>query len=104
MAITLYNHNEETYNRILEKFQNSNRVGVVQPTGTGKSFLILKWIEDHPEDKFIILAPSVEIFTQLSEYAEAEEETLLCDVEMLTYQALNIKTNFNNIVTKRRIA
>lgn len=89
MAIELYPHNQETYKKIIEMFKTSTRVGIVQPTGTGKSFLFLKWIEDHPNDSFIILSPSVEIFTQLQEYAESSETPeLLANVEMISYQSL----------------
>ena len=89
MAIELYNHNKETYQKIIELFKDGNRVGIVQPTGTGKSFLYLKWIEDHPLDSFAILSPSTEIFTQLQEYAEASGvPELLNNTQMISYQAL----------------
>ena len=89
MAIELYPHNQQTYARMIEKFETSNRVGIVQPTGTGKSFLYLKWIEDHPNDTFVVLSPSTEIFTQLQEYAESSgEPDLLKSVETISYQAL----------------
>jgi len=73
----------------MEMFQSSFRVGVVQPTGTGKSFLFLKWIEDHPGDRFAVLSPSHEIFTQLAEYAAASGcPDLLKNVQFISYQAL----------------
>ena len=53
MAIELYPHNQSTYEKMIEMFRSSNRVGVVQPTGTGKSFLYLKWIEDHLQDSLL---------------------------------------------------
>ena len=89
MSIVLYPHNQITYVRMAEMFQVSNRVGIVQPTGTGKSFLFLKWIEDHPGDQFAVLSPSCEIFTQLHEYAVASEcPDLLENVQFISYQAL----------------
>ena len=90
MAVQLYKHNQETYENILEMFKSENRVGVVQPTGTGKSFLFLKWIEYNPDDTFILLSPSNEIFTQIKKYAlEADDTELLLNVQMITYQTLN---------------
>ena len=47
MPVELYLHNQKTYENMVSMFENRNRVGIVQPTGTGKSFLYLKWIEDH---------------------------------------------------------
>lgn len=89
MAIKLYPHNQETYAKVVTMFETSNRVGIVQPTGTGKSFIYLKWIEDNPDDTFIIIAPSTEIFVQLQEYAnEAGLPHLLDRATMLTYQKL----------------
>ena len=89
MAITLYPHNEETYKKMTTMFKKDNRVGIVQPTGTGKSFIILKWIEDHPHDKFVVLSPSLEIFMQFVGYAkETGDEALLDSVQMLSYQTL----------------
>ena len=93
MSVKLYSHNQETYDRLTKMFETGDRVGVVQPTGTGKSFLFLKWIEDHPRDKIAFLSPSVEIFNQLSDFvAETNDEALLSNVEMITYQTLNNMT------------
>lgn len=90
MAVTLLPHNKKTYKKIQELFKTKKRVGIVQPTGTGKSFLYLKWLEDHPHDSFAILAPSLEIFTQLREYAiESKAPGLLDQVQMISYQALS---------------
>ena len=90
MGIELFEHNQKTYEKLSQMFKSDNRVGVVQPTGTGKSFLFLKWIEDHPEDRFIVLSPSMEIFTQLGDYADdAEAFNLLDNTQMISYQLLN---------------
>ncbi len=89
MSIELFEHNRQTYNNMVPMFENENRVGVVQPTGTGKSFLILKLIEDNPDMRTAVLSPSTEIFTQLREYAaEAEMPALPDSVDMITYQTL----------------
>ena len=89
MSVHLYPHNQETYDRMTEMFKAGNRVGIVQPTGTGKSFLFLKWIEDHKAGRTVVLAPSNEIFNQLIGYAfETGDFALLENVEMITYQTL----------------
>lgn len=89
MSVKLYKHNKETYENIKKAFLTENRVGIVQPTGTGKSFIFLKWIEDNKQDKFVILSPSVEIFTQLKGYAiESVASDLFINCEMITFQRL----------------
>lgn len=65
----LHKHNQETYQNMVELFQKHNRVAAVQPTGTGKSFLILQLIADNSEKQFLIASPSVYIFTQLQTHA-----------------------------------
>lgn len=51
-------------------FEMNQRIAVVQPTGTGKSFLYLKWIEEHPTQRICVASPSNYIFMQLREYLE----------------------------------
>lgn len=65
MPISLKTHNIETYQKVTEKLNESNRVAVIHPTGTGKSFIAMKLIEDNPDKKAIYLAPSLGILLQL---------------------------------------
>lgn len=88
MSVELYPHNQVTYNRMMKMFESSNRVAIIQPTGTGKSFLFLRWIEEHPNNRIVILSPSTEIFTQFQEYSYASELEISDNVQMITYQAL----------------
>lgn len=90
MSVILYKHNKETYEKILHIFEDHNKVGVVQPTGTGKSFLILKWMEDNESDTFVILSPSVEIFNQLERYAAEMNVSINEKVSFITYEKLNM--------------
>lgn len=89
MGLFLYPHNQETYEKVLAVFKENNRTCIVKPTGTGKSFVFLKWIEDNPSDRFIYISPSTEIFNQLEEYVvELNQEKLLNNVETISYQKL----------------
>ncbi len=40
-------HNKETYEKMQNILQSNNKTCIIQPTGSGKSFLILKLIEDY---------------------------------------------------------
>ena len=88
MGVNLLPHNEETYGRMIEMFKTDKRVGVVQPTGTGKSFLMLKWIEDHIDEDIVVLSPSNVLFTQLYKYAD-QCNLDISNVDMHTYQKLD---------------
>ena len=69
MSINLFEHNQESYENIKEHFKTNNRTCVIQPTGSGKSFLILKLIEDYIalDGDIIIIEPQKYIFKQLKE-------------------------------------
>ena len=84
--IKLFDHNKETYEKITECFNTQNKVAVIQPTGTGKSFLILKMIEDYQDENIIVLTASNAIKNQLYDYAVANHcDDIFKNVEVFTY-------------------
>lgn len=85
--VTLHKHNEKTYRKIVSMFAESDRVCAVQPTGTGKSFLILKLIEDNPDRKFLITAPNSYVFGQIKNHAIASNVNL-DNCTFMTYTSL----------------
>lgn len=85
--VTLHKHNIQTYVNIVSLFEKSDRVCAVQPTGTGKSFLILKLIEDNPHKRFFITAPNNYIFGQIKEHAKASGVSL-DNCSFMTYTSL----------------
>lgn len=56
--IELFAHNRMTYVEVRNLWEGTNQVGVVQATGTGKSYLIAKALTDFHGEKKIVLAPS----------------------------------------------
>lgn len=85
--IELYEHNQQTYKNLIRLFESNNRVACVQPTGTGKSFIMLKLIEDNPGKRFLITSPSVYIFEQIRDCA-AENGVDISSCEFYTYQRI----------------
>ena len=85
--LRLHKHNKETYERLTQLFACNERVAVVQPTGTGKSFIILKLISENADKKFLVLSPSVYISKQIETHTN-ENNILLNNVEFLTYTKL----------------
>lgn len=82
-------HNKETYGKLKDILQSNNKTCVIQPTGSGKSFLILKLIEDNSEDgrDIIVIEPQKYIFEQLQKKMKKYELTS-DNVKFLTYSAL----------------
>ena len=72
MSISLFPHNQEAYNSLLETLETERRACIIHPTGTGKSFIGFKYCEDHPEQSVLWLSPSEYIFkTQCESLAAA---------------------------------
>lgn len=57
--VDLLQHNKIAYEKIVEAFKTTNKTCIVQPTGSGKSYLILKLIENYIIQKrdIIIVEP-----------------------------------------------
>lgn len=90
MSIKLKPHNEEAYRKIKEKFQTSNKVAVIHPTGTGKMYIALKMLEDNREKKAIYIAPSNTILHDVKKniFAERMNMSDFPNLKRITYQKL----------------
>lgn len=82
-------HNKETYGKLKEILKTNNRTCIIQPTGSGKSYLILKLIEDYTASgrDIIIVESQKYIFQQLKKkmdkYGMSKQ-----NIKFLTYSAL----------------
>lgn len=90
MPIRLRKHNEETYEKIKDGFKKSNKVAVVHPTGTGKSFLALKLLEENKGKKALYVAPSNAILHNLKKniFESGMNMTDFPNLKRITYQKL----------------
>ncbi len=69
----LHEHNQKTYENICRMYDEGiQRVAVVQPTGSGKSLLMAKLIEDNPDSRFFVLSTSHKINDQFKEKLDEE--------------------------------
>lgn len=66
----LREHNKPTYEKINEAFEYAQSVAVSQATGTGKSFLAIKWLADKLKDgqTALYLAPNENIANQFKKH------------------------------------
>lgn len=84
-TVELYNHNKKTYENIVRLFQTEKRVAVVQPTGSGKSFLIFKLAQDNADKKITMFVPNRNIRTRITSQAK---EYGIKNLVIYTYQKL----------------
>ena len=66
--LTLEPHQKEAYNEVIKLFKEKGKAAVVFPTGCGKSFVTLKYILEHPDERFLFLSPRNAIKDQMYEY------------------------------------
>ncbi len=78
----LHEHNQKTYENICRMYgEGIQRVAVVQPTGSGKSLLMAKLIEDNPNSRFFVLSTSHKINDQFkSKLDEKILDNLECNI------------------------
>ena len=101
----IYKHQQNTYKMMKEALETSSKAAYIYPTGCGKSFPALKYIEDNPEKKASIVVPSNFIKKQFErniiKYVENGAERLKNgSIKIMTYQK-NVfknkrKTELNN--------
>ena len=89
VALRLFEHNERAYHAAVWMMEQYGKAAIVHPTGTGKSYIAFKLIEDNPEKVVIWLSPSEYIFkTQLESLKRNDPDFSLANVHFYTYAKL----------------
>lgn len=89
MVLHLFEHNARAYQAAAAMLEQYGKAAVVHPTGTGKSYIAFKLIEDHPDAAFLWLSPSEYIFrTQLENLQKQASDFPLGNVRFATYARL----------------
>ena len=89
MALDLFKHNLDAYNRAVAMLAETGKAAVIHPTGTGKSFIGFKLCEDNPDKTICWLSPSDYIFkTQLENLAEVSDGWQPENIKFFTYAKL----------------
>lgn len=99
--IELYSYNKISYENSKRLLNNSNKVAFIQATGTGKSYIIVKYLSDYIDKKSIVLAPQKYILEQTKEKCLwASENTIYMTYAKLMYyiNEKNIDLKFDLIV------
>lgn len=61
----LFEHNEQAYRMLQESLKNNKCTTINHATGTGKSFIALKYLYENRDKKYLYLAPTYPIIEQL---------------------------------------
>ena len=89
MALALFEHNAKAYQAAMAMLVQYGKAAVVHPTGTGKSYIAFKLIEDHPDAAVFWLSPSEYIFkTQIEGLQKQDPDFPLVKIHFFTYAKL----------------
>ena len=89
VALCLFEHNEKAYHAAVRMMEQYDKAAIVHPTGTGKSYIAFKLIEDNPEATVLWLSPSEYIFkTQVESLKRNDPVFPLANVHFYTYAKL----------------
>lgn len=69
----LFEHNENAYRKLILSLNKTDFITINHATGTGKSFIALKYLWEHKDKKFLYIAPTYHILEQLKKDAESLE-------------------------------
>ena len=66
--LKLLPHQNEAYQAAVKKLEEKRKAAIISPTGTGKSFVVLEYILQHPDERVLFLSPRRAIANQMYEY------------------------------------
>ena len=66
--LKLLPHQNEAYQAAVKKLEEKRKAAIISPTGTGKSFVALEYILQHPDERVLFLSPRRAIANQMYEY------------------------------------
>ena len=90
MPVELYAHNQKAYAAAVSLLAHTGKAAVVHPTGTGKSYVAFKLVEDHPAAMFLWLSPSEYIFrTQCESLRRGCPDFSMQNIRFCTYAKLS---------------
>ena len=82
--VNLFPHNEEAYKKLIECLKTNKMVAINHATGTGKSFIILKYLNENKDKRILYFAPTYPIINQF-----LEEHTKDLGINIETFNKLD---------------
>ena len=78
-------HNKKAYDNLIRMYKSGTKsAAIIHPTGTGKTYITMQLVEDHPNENIIIVAPTNAIIDQYKKRFE-ENGIDVSNVTFLTY-------------------
>ena len=95
-------YQEEAYKTVIEELNKNKKAGIIMPTGVGKSFVALKYVEDNLEkqNQFLYVSPSPKINVQIRKiirknYDKETAKKMLSKIKFATYHGLHRRYRYN---------
>ncbi len=93
MELVLFKNNQEAFNKVNEAFNNGKRIaGVVEATGTGKSYVVMAYILNNLDKKILLIEPYVGIIEHFQNNLKKYYGNKLTNLDIITYTKL---TNYS---------
>ena len=91
-TVGLYSHNSDNYKKVKKAYESGERVaGIVQATGTGKSYIALQLAYDNKDKKIVYVVPSNGIIEHIKKIIDdnpnLDMERDFPNLEFRTYQS-----------------
>ena len=88
--IKLFPHNEEALEKLNKCLESNQMVSINHATGTGKSFIVLKYISQNKDKKILYLSPTYQINNQFLEVHtdELNAKGIIDNVDTMIYSNL----------------
>ena len=100
LKVDLLPHNQKAYENTEKMLENNGRAAIIHPTGTGKSYIALKLVQDNSDKKIIYIAPNLAIIDKfnekLKEFGLNKE-----NIEVISYQKLNSMRKSGELFEKK---
>lgn len=93
-SLDLLPHNEEAYKKLIRCLNNNQLAAINHATGTGKSFIILKYLYENKDKNILYLAPTYPIIEQL---LNEHTKELGIDKNIFKHLDTNIYRNLLNL-------
>ncbi len=92
MSIDLFEHNKKAYDAAIDMIERKGKAVIVHPTGTGKSFIGFKYVEDNKDKRIVWLTPSEHIVRTQLENIKRECGNSFDNIIFITYARLMMMT------------
>ena len=100
----IYRHQERAYELMKKALEEQGRAAYVFPVGCGKSFPVLKYIEENPDKRVLYVSPNIEIINQIKKYisnyilnGEGVNKNTMPNFRAVTYQKIALTRDIADI-------